>query len=631
MNDIIRQKLKELPTNSGVYLMMNRDGEIIYVGKAVNLKNRVSQYFHASVKTEKTIKLVENIVDFRYIITKNEVDALVLENNLIKEYTPKYNILLKDDKSYPFIKINLKEDFPRIEVVRKLINDGSKYFGPYMVAVNVKDITDLIYSAFPVRNCAHDLSRLPKSHRPCLYSHIGRCLAPCGGGITKKDYDKVIENVLSFLKGNDKEIGEVLTAKMKDAAKREDFESALYYKNQLHTLDKLIRQQISALPKDYNMDVFAVYDNGIYTAVSVLMVRGGKLVGGDNYPMESVNSDGAKPSDIIIGKDINGNELQQSINKNTLEQFIMQYYQEIPSIPDEIVVNDTLQSGNALETLLSDRFSKKVNIIYPQRGVRKQLVEMAENNAQNYLETFVVKHLKKYNLTEGAVKKLQAELKLNNPPERIECFDISHISGTDVVASMVVFVGGEPKKKMYRRFKMHDDRNDDFVSMYETVSRRLKKIGNTDDESFGAIPDLMVIDGGKGQLSYARQAMLDNGLNFEMIALAEKDEIVFFPDSEQGVILNRRSPALALLQRVRDEAHRFAVDYHTRLRDKHMQFSELKEIVGIGDKKIDILYKEFKTLDKIKAAGEEALAAVKGISADNAKNIVAFFKTDKQD
>ncbi len=627
MNDVIRQKLKELPTNSGVYLMLNKDGEIIYVGKAVNLKNRVSQYFHASVKTEKTIKLVENIVDFRYIITQNEVDALVLENNLIKKHTPKYNILLKDDKSYPFIKINLREDFPRIEVVRKLINDGSKYFGPYMVAVNVKDITDLIYSAFPVRNCSHDLAKLPKSHRPCLYSHIGRCLAPCGGGISKEDYGKVIEKVIAFLKGNDKEIGEVLTAKMMDAAKREDFEAALYYKNQLHTLDKLIRQQISALPKDYNMDVFAVFDNGVYTAVSVLMVRSGKLVGGDNYPMESVNSDAATPAEIASTRAENGGELQQSINLNTLEQFILQYYQEIPNIPDEIVVNGTLQSGNALETLLSDRFSKKVNILVPQRGVRKQLVEMAENNAENYLETFVVKHLKKYNLTEGAVRRLKDELNLISLPERIECFDISHISGTDVVASMVVFVGGEPKKKMYRRVMLHDDRNNDFVSMYETVSRRLKRIENSDDESFGAIPDLMVIDGGKGQLTYAQQAMHDAGYHFEMVALAEKDEIVFFPESEQGVVLNRRSPALALLQRVRDEAHRFAVDYHTRLRDKHMRFSELKGIAGIGDKKIDVLYKEFKTIERIKEATAEELAAIKGISKTDAANVVAFFKT----
>lgn len=626
MNGEIKIKLKELPQKSGVYLMLDKRGEVIYVGKAVNLKNRVGQYFHASLKTEKTLKLVENIVDFKYILTKNEVDALVLENNLIKQYSPKYNILLKDDKAYPFIKINTKEEFPKVEVVRKLVNDGSKYFGPYMVGVSARDIIELIQSAFMIRNCTTDLSRLPKSHRPCLMSHIGRCYAPCGGGITKGEYLKIINDVLFFLKGNDRHIGEVLTAKMHAASDRLDFESALYYKNQLHTLDKLIRQQISALPKNYNMDIFSVYDNGVYNTVSVLIVRGGKLTGGDNYPVEGFGADGAADGGNTVAEINGGENLKADINGNLIEQFILQYYSEISTLPDEIVVNVALPSENALEKLLFRQFDKKINIVLPQRGIRKQLVEMAENNAKNYLETFVIKHLKKYNMTEGAVKTLKEELNLKSYPRRIECFDISHISGSDVVASMVVFIDGEPKRKLYRRFKLKVDQNNDFFSMRETVLRRLKRMEAIGDESFSEAPDLIVIDGGKGQLSAAREAMREAGRDFEMIALAEREERIFFPDSEKGILLPARSSAVALLQRVRDEAHRFAVDYHIRLRNRHLQFSELKTIEGIGDKKLDILYKHFKTIDKIKAASEDGLSAVKGISKTDAAKIRAHFQ-----
>ena len=626
MNEVIRQKLKDLPSSSGVYIMLDNSRNVIYVGKAVNLKNRVSQYFHASVKTEKTMRLVENIADFRYIMCNGEVDALVLENNLIKKYAPKYNILLKDDKSYPFIKINVKEDFPAVEVVRKLKDDGSRYFGPYMVGVNTKDIIELIESAFPLRNCKLDLSRLPESHRPCLMSHIGRCLAPCAGRVSKEEYAKNVNAVIAFLKGDDKDIKERLERKMYEASKREDFETALYYKNRLHTLDKLIRQQISALPKDYNMDVFSVRDNGIYTAVSVLMVRGGKLVGGDNYPVEGAADKTPEKSACRVNGECSDALMY---DENLLEQFIVQYYDSMPAVPDEIVVNKTLPDENTLLKYFSDKYSKKINIIVPQRGVRRQLVEMAENNAKNYLDTFVVKQLKKYNLTSGAVEKLKDELSLDELPRRMECFDISHVSGTDVVASMTVFVDGEPKKSAYRRFKMRVDRNNDFQSMKETLYRRLSKIGKSEDDSFNAKPDLVVIDGGKGQLSSAQEAMAEAGIYVNMISLAESDEIIYFPDKEEGLILSRRNPALALLQRIRDEAHRFAVDYHVRLRDRRLKLSVLKEIEGIGDKKTDALYARFKTLERIKTATAEELASTDGISKKDAENIVSFFRDGK--
>jgi excinuclease ABC, C subunit len=343
--------------------MLNADGEIIYVGKAVNLKNRVSQYFHSSgTKTEKTIQLVRNIVDFRYIITANEVDALVLENNLIKKHTPKYNILLKDDKSYPFIKINIKEKFPTVEIVRMLKDDGSKYFGPYMVGINTKEILDLIYNAFPLRSCKNDLSKLKKGHRPCLNSHIGLCAAPCAGNISEEDYGKLVKQTLDFLKGNDAAIAEVLKGKMKAAAAREDFELAMHYRDQLKVLDKLIRRQISALPKDYNMDVFSVCDNGLYSAVSVLIVRGGKLLGGDNYYLTNLVNDykwednDAKASEA---KRENTDKIVDDFNGNMLSQFIQQYYQKSAVLPDEIVINRTLDMQNALEKLIFEQYNKK--------------------------------------------------------------------------------------------------------------------------------------------------------------------------------------------------------------------------------------------------------------------------------
>lgn len=635
MNEVIKQKIKELPSVSGVYLMLNAKGEVIYVGKAVNLKNRVSQYFHSSGnKTEKTIALVKNIVDFRYIITNNEVEALVLENNLIKQYTPKYNILLKDDKNYPFIKIQLKDDFPTIEVTRKLKEDGAKYFGPYMQGIGIRDITELIYSAFPLRACNLDLNKLSLNHRPCLNSHIERCLAPCAGNISKEEYNKVVLSVLEFLKGNDNSVKEILENKMKISAEKLDFEMALYYRDQLKILDKLIRRQIAALPKDYNMDIFSAADNGMYSAVSVLIVRGGKILGGDNYALTASIENG----DIEIEK--NGRAVKSNFNtdsvfnqdmkQNMLSQFIIQYYEKTPTLPDEIIVNEELETQDALEKLLFMLYGKKINIVCPHQGVRKQLTDMALNNAYDYLDTFITKMLKRRSMTIGAVEDLKSSLELKKLPERIECYDVSHISGTDKVAGMVVFINGEPAKKMYRRFKIKTvEGNNDFASMYECLSRRLMRLKTSEDESFLTLPDLIVIDGGKGQLKYACKAMADNDVSTEIIALAEREDEVFLPNQKNSVILLKNSPALSLLQRVRDEAHRFAVDYHKKLRTKRMSFSELENIKGIGEVKINNLYNKFKTMAKIKNADIEELTLVKGISKKNAEDIIAYFNNGK--
>lgn len=633
MNSNIRDKLKELPTSSGVYLMYNALNEIIYVGKAVNLRNRVHQYFQSSGnKSEKTIQLVKNIVDFRYIITANEIDALVLENNLIKKYAPKYNILLKDDKSYPFIKINLKSNYPTVEVVRKLVNDGSKYFGPYMQGINTKQILELIFSAFSLRSCKKDLTKLPSSHRPCLNSHIGRCKAPCIGAISEEEYAIIVKQVMDFLKGNDDAIQKLLEQKMLEASKREDFELAMYYRDKLKVLEKLIRQQISALPKKYNMDIFAAADNGVYSAVSVLIVRGGKLLGGDNYPLTNSVNNGKTSinTDKNPQSDVKQDLVAETLMDNMMSQFIMQYYEQNPNLPDEIAINIKSESSKSLEAFLQSSYGKKTNIIVPIQGVRKQLVSMAENNAMDYLNTFVVKKLKRYSMTEGAVESLKEKLSLKNLPNRIECYDISHISGTDKVASMTVFIDGEAAKKMYRRFKIKTvEGNNDFACMKEVLLRRFQRLESS-DESFGTLPDLIVIDGGKGQLKYALEAMEESGVSTQMISLAKREEEIILPHVEESVILPRRSMALALVCRIRDEAHRFAIEYHRKLRSKHMALSELKSIKGIGDKKIRALYEHFSSITKIGNAEKSELVQVKGISSADADKLIEYFKQTKK-
>ena len=343
---MIRQKLKDLPTQSGVYIMKSQSGQILYVGKARNLKNRVNQYFaNSSNKTEKTIRLVSHIADFEYIITANEIEALVLENNLIKKHKPPYNIMLKDDKSYPFVRINVKQDFPKVEVVRKLKNDGAKYFGPYMQGITSKDILQLVESAFCLRSCSHDLSRLPKSHRPCLNYHINRCLAPCDGHCSKEAYAKQIEGVISFLSGNDKKVAALLEEKMTAAAEREDFELAIFYRRKLEVLDKLVRRQVTALPKDFDLDIFAIATNGLNSVVSVLFVRGGKLVGGDKQVVNDL-----APSDEVV-----------------LSNFILAYYDKVKYIADEVVVASAIDEAELLGQYLTQKKGSKVNIILPHQ------------------------------------------------------------------------------------------------------------------------------------------------------------------------------------------------------------------------------------------------------------------------
>ncbi len=593
----LREKLKNLPAKSGVYIMLDEYGGILYVGKAKVLKNRVRQYFHNTVKNEKTTRLVEKIADFRYIITQSEYEALILENNLIKENNPPYNILLKDDKTYPYIKINVKNDFPRVEIAYRMKSDGAKYFGPYMLGMSVRELVDIIQTVFPIRTCR----TMPK--RECLNFHIGRCCAPCTGRVTKEEYREIINKVISFLNGNDELVRDTIQKKMMYFAEREEFEKAKTYRDTLSALEKILRKQSIPFKQEVDIDVFTFVTNGMESAVNCFAVRGGKYLGGTNYRCAD-------------------NEYN-----NGLTSFIMQYYQSNPLICTEILVDEELEFGAELSDYLSKKAGRKIAIIKPNGGIRKQLVELGKANGEEFLSAQIEKQEKYEDLTYGATVQLKEALNLPNVPERIECYDISHVSGTNKVASMVVFEKGEKASKMYRHFKIKTvEGNNDFACMYETLSRRFEELKKQEEASFSAKPDLIIIDGGKGQLSYAMQAMHDAGVEVNMISLAKREEEIYLPDREESVILPRNSLAIKLIIRIRDEAHRFAITFHRALRAKKMTESTLTQIEGIGKTKAKYLIIKFKKVENIEKATIEELKETQSIGEADAVNIKKFFE-----
>ena len=592
-----KAKIKDVPDNPGVYMMLDEQGQIIYVGKAKNLKNRLRSYFfNLSNRTAKVMAMLEHVADFRYIICASEVDALLTENNLIKKHTPRYNILLKDDKAYPFLRIDMREAYPTIELVRKLKNDGAKYFGPYMQSVNVRDIFDLIHTAFQVRDCKRDLS---KPSRPCLNMHLGRCLAPCARKVTEQEYKAEMQKVIDFLRGNDKEVERALTEKMKKFAAEENFEVALNYRNKLELLDKLVRKQVSALPKDFNLDVFAFETNGIVSAIGMLVVRAGKLVGGENVIVDSCDED--------------------------ISSYLLQYYQNNAPLCDEIVT-DNVENPESLEKAVNTLCAHTLRVVEPKQGVRKQLLELAHSNAYDAMTKHGTQEERKTLRTKGAVKQLGELLNLKTLPNRMECYDISHISGTDKVASMVVFEGGEPKKSHYRKFKIKTvEGNNDFACMKEVLIRRLNEIAKNEDESFSSVPDLLVIDGGKGQLAFSMEAQRETGReDIEILSLAKREEEVFLGSAPtDSIVLPKDSVALQLLQRIRDEAHRFAITFHRNLRSKHLSESALKSIQGVGKTLCARLIKEFGSVEEIRIKTPEEIAKIDGVSLALAEKIIA--------
>ncbi|WP_018247950.1 excinuclease ABC subunit UvrC [Orenia marismortui] len=595
----LRQKVKNLPKEPGVYLMKNKRGKIIYVGKAKSLRSRVGSYFQSSKHQRfKTKVLVENIVDFDYIITDTEVEALILENNLIKKYHPKYNIQLKDDKTYPYIKVTEKEVYPRIFKTRIVKNDGARYFGPYTDVKAVNDILELLYDMFQLRTCKRDLTE-KKEERACLNFHIDKCSAPCINEISVKEYNKLIEKSIMILEGKEDTLIKELDKKMQEASKSLDFEDAAKLRDQIRAINKVSKKQKIISDRLINQDIIALAQTDNDICVQLLIVRSGRLIGKENFIFTEAN-------DL----------------KETLTAFLQQYYDNAYYIPEEILLELEIDDLKLINQWLSEEKGSKVELKVPKIGEKRELVQMSYRNARYNLKEYRFKN--KFNSLKAntGVKELQEYLGLEEMPYRIEGFDISHVQGTDTVASLVVFENGQPKKSDYRRFKInHGQGNNDFLSMKEVVTRRYSRLLKEGKK----FPDLILIDGGKGQLSSAVEIISELGRPGEqMIGLAKREEEVFLPGQSDPVILPKDSQALYLIQRVRDEAHRFAVSYHRKLRSRRLTHSMLDEIPGIGPKRREALLKYFGSLGEIKNVSIEELAEVSGISDKVASKIRSY-------
>lgn len=585
--------------------MKNSSGVVIYVGKAKRLSSRVKSYFDNSPKTQKTYALVKNIDDFEYIITNSEQDAFNLENNLIKKYKPKYNILLKDDKAFPYIKIDMAEKFPRVQVVRRPKPDGSKLFGPYVTGIPISELMHIIKSAFPVRWCNKNFSKVKLPTKCCLHGQIGHCLAPCSALQKEEEYRQNILKIMDFLNGDNKEVRQKLQERMQAAAATQDFETALDMRNALSMLDKMESKIITSLAKNYNADVFAYWDNpdSDLAAVNVMTIRAGQNVGQFNYPVPGVVG---SPSEVI-------------------SSFMVDYYQGGVTPPSEIISKQTdPQEAESLQLYFLQNHNKVVKVVCPQKGIKNQLAESSLKNAQEYAERSSDSIARHQRLTSGALERL-AELLNLDKVYRIEGYDISDISGTNNVASMVVFEGGEPVKSQYRKYKIKTvEGADDFACLKEALLRRLTRLASGDSQ-FGAKPDVILIDGGLGQLNAVSEVARGLALNIAFISLAKKDELIYTTTSSQPIALPKSDYALRLLQRVRDESHRFAVTFHRSVRGAKELASVLGQIEGIGKSKQKSLYEHFKTIDAIAAASPEALCEVEGIGKKHAISIYNYF------
>ncbi len=603
MRKDLEGKIRLLPMDSGVYVMLDGSGVVIYVGKAKHLKNRVTQYFQNGYKTEKVAAMVMNIADFYYIITPSEADALTLENTLIKKYKPKYNILLKDDKSYPYIKVDIKSDYPTFTVTRKVKKDGSKYFGPFMLGVSVNDLLEIIKEAFLIRPCQTKINP-EKPRKECLNYHIGLCASPCSLKCSKEDYKERVRKAVDFLAGEDGEIESLLKTKMETLAENQEFERALVIRDRLNMVKKLKEKKITAVSKFFTADVIATKSDGIFSSVSVLFIRSGRTTGLKNFASPSLaDSDGER-----------------------IREFITQYYQNDREIPDEIIVSNEFEEKENLENYLSEKNGKKTQIIKSQKGIKKSLLDMAEKNAQEYLEKQISKIKHKNDRTVLALERLKEVLNLKTYPRRMECYDISHISGVDKVGSMVVFIDGEPSKSDYRKFKIKTvEGNNDFASLHEVLLRRMQKLGTNEEEKFPK-PDLIIIDGGKGQLSSVKEEVEKYAPDIDLISLAKREEEIYTVYSNEPVVLKKSDFSLQVLQRIRDEAHRFAITFNRNLRGKRALSSILNEIEGVGKQKRNALMDKFGSVYEISVASVEELKTVNGISENLAIKIKEYFE-----
>ncbi len=600
----IEAQLKELPRQPGVYMMKDETGMVIYVGKAKSLRSRVRSYFRKNNQTYKTQMLVKYIDDFDYIMTDTEVEAYILEANLIKKYQPKFNIRLKDDKSYPYIKVTKNVDFPRVFKTRIVKNDGAEYFGPFADVDAIYKTLDVIKDIFKLRSCKKELDAANPEAKPCLNYHIDKCLGPCIGAVSKEDYHELIDQVMLFLSGRQEELRKEVEAKMKQAAEERNYEKAARFRDALKAFKKLSESQKVMTDKNIDQDVVALVEGENDTACTqLLIVRNGRLIGQEYFILQGT---------------------EEESESEIMGSFLQQYYQQAAGIPDELLLNTDLAYQELLEERLADIKGKKVIIHQPQKGDKKKMIEMAERNAAQNLKKEDIRSKYEEKRTSGAVEKLGEVLELETPPYHIEGFDISNIQGTDSVASMVVFKNGRPSKKDYRRFKIKTvEGPDDFSSMKEVVERRYARLLREDKK----LPDLILIDGGKGQLNAAFEVLELLGIeDIPIIGLAKREEEIFRPGEKDPITLPHHTPTLQLLQRIRDEAHRFAVSYHRKLRSRRLTHSMLDEIPGVGPKRRNALLQYFGSLAKIREAKIWQLKNVEGVSAKTARKIYDYLR-----
>ena len=597
-SDKIEKALAVLPSKPGVYLMRDRNGRVIYVGKAKNLNNRVHSYFRESGRhSVKVTTLTSHVEDIETIMTDSEIEALILECNLIKKYRPRYNIMLKDDKTYPYLKLTLQEAFPRMYITRKVIKDGARYYGPYPDVGALRSTMKLLRTLFPIRNC-----RTMNPERPCLQYHIKRCLAPCAGLIGRDAYGEMVRSICLALDGKTQELRRNLKQSMQEAAENYEFEKAARYRDQLQAVNRLEESQKAVL-EGGDMDIVGFAADEFNVCLQVFFVRGGKLIGRKDFMLPA---DGEEETEVIAA-------------------FLKQYYNEEDIFPPKEILVSRLPEEEELLLLqqwLSDRAERKVTVSVPKRGDKAKLLQLSCDNALKLIQEKERKGKLQQQSEEDAAESLQQIVGCDRPLARMDCFDISHNQGSETVSSMVVFRYGAPSKKDYRRFKLQstEGKPDDFKSMQETVYRRYK---NYED-----LPDLIIIDGGKGQLNAALHVIRGLGLDIQVISLAEKNEEIFLEGQNESIYLERESPALHLIQYIRDEAHRFAITYHRkRLRKKNL-VSVLDNIAGIGPARRKALWKAFATLEAMKEATEEELAAVEGMNRPAAQKVYEFFHSD---
>lgn len=587
----IQEHLKTLPASPGVYIMKDKFGNVIYVGKAVSLKNRVRQYFQSSKNhSDKVRSMVKNIFSFEYIMTDSELEALILECNLIKKYKPKYNILLRDDKTYPYIKVTVNEDYPRVLKVRRILKDKAKYFGPYSNVSAVNDTIDIIRNIYPIRTCNIDMDKAFKSGmRPCLNYHIKKCIGPCTGMVSKKEYMNMIDEILLFLSGKEDKLVEVLEEKMKAASMALDFEEAASYRDKISSLkDVMEKQKISNVQNDSDQDVIAMANFDQEACVQVFFIRNGKVSGRENFMLE-----GVKDSD----------------RSTILGSFIKQFYMSQEYIPRELIVEEEFLDMEIMEEILSSKRGTAVSIRVPKRGDKRALVLMVRKNADEYLLKFDDLKKKKYEKSIGSLEELGKLLDLDAKNlNRIEAYDISNIQGVDSIGTMVVYTKGIKDKKEYRRFKIKTvEGPDDYASMAEVLDRRLKH---------GNLPDLILLDGGKGQVSAVKKVLEENGEDIPLWGMYKDDRhrTKGLLNGEKTIELDRTTSLYRFVAGIQEEVHNYSISYHRSLRDKKMTKSILDDIPGIGPKRKKALMDKFKDVDKLKEASKDDLVAIDGIT-----------------